>query len=611
MLTKSFSQQDNKWRKALIRIKNYEIRNADSIIRLINDPNKRALLLNQINYIEQKQINPPSLDQFETKTSFDKVLIFLTKGDITISNEIPNYSKTFEAYQKALDIALSNSDSLLICFTTRKIIELLYNNRKAKHLFFKYFNIYEKYYIDYSEKATLEFYKATINASIHQREYINDYKKAIVIAKKSKNRFIEGKLYQLLGVNFNYFLKEKDSAEFYYKKANKIFKGAFFQFTQEPIFAINTNLGILYSENNQPDLAFSHFQKAKKHTFPKKNYLNLSKLSSCLFNHYRRIKNYDSAFYYNKQFRIYNDSLKEYQNAIALNKIEIKYETAEKEKENILLKTSLEREEREQQILWISSISLLILGSSIGLLVYKNTKRKQRIAEQEREIQIQKTEKLLKDQELAGIDAMLAGQEKERQRLANDLHDNLGSTLVTLKLHFNHLQNNLDNPKANNLEELYTKTDNLLDEAYQKVRTMAHEKNSGVMANQGLLPAIKNLAKKASNGDGLKIEVQDYGLEERLDNTLEIAIFRMIQELITNIIKHANAKEVHISLTNHDSLLNIIVEDDGKGFNPQVLHKKEGMGLKNIEKRVEHLEGTFEIDTTPGKGTNTIINIPI
>jgi len=206
---------------------------------------------------------------------------------------------------------------------------------------------------------------------------------------------------------------------------------------------------------------------------------------------------------------------------------------------------------------------------------------------------------------------MISGQEKERQRLANDLHDNLGSTLATVKLHFEHLKNNRDNPKIENREELYSKTNNLLDEAYQKVRTIAHEKNSGVMAKQGLLPAIKNLAKKASNGNGLQIEVQDYGLDERLDNALEISIFRMIQELITNAIKHAEASEINISLTNHDSLLNIIVEDNGKGFDAKVLPEKDGMGLKSIEKRIEHMEGTFEIDSSLGKGTNIIINIPI
>ncbi|MGY3792843.1 sensor histidine kinase [Aquimarina sp. 433] len=318
-------------------------------------------------------------------------------------------------------------------------------------------------------------------------------------------------------------------------------------------------------------------------------------------------KKFDSAY------QFLNESLKiEYELGYKNNTLESSILTVQNQTDKLKIdKIELNNKRQNNQNIAIGLGGSLFLGSIIAILVYRNTKRKQRIAEQQREIEIQKTEKLLKEQELTAIDAMISGQEKERQRLANDLHDNLGSTLATVKLHFDHLKNNRNNPNIENVEELYSKTNNLLDEAYQKVRTIAHEKNSGVMANQGLLPAIKKLAAKASNGDQLQIEVQDYGLEERLDNSLEISIFRMIQELITNTIKHANASEINISLTNHDSLLNIIVEDNGKGFNAKVLPEKDGMGLKSIEKRIEHLEGTFEIDSTVGKGTNIIINIPI
>ncbi|WP_299315788.1 sensor histidine kinase [uncultured Aquimarina sp.] len=368
-------------------------------------------------------------------------------------------------------------------------------------------------------------------------------------------------------------------------------------------------------------LAHLHYSKGSQFTEKASQYIDTSdSLKSHIY-----IQKYKSLNYYglNEYKKAYDlllqseklkDSLEYQENTSKNSKLEIQLQTLEKEKKIVqLLNTNLKSEaKRIKNRNWlIGSSSALILGLLITILLYKNTKRKQHIAEQEREIEIQKTEKLLKEQELTAIDAMISGQEKERQRLANDLHDNLGSTLATVKLHFDHLKNNRNNPKVGNIEELYSKTNNLLDEAYEKVRTIAHEKNSGVMAKQGLLPAIKNLTKKASNGNALQIEVQDYGLNERLDNTLEISIFRMIQELITNIIKHANASEINISLTNHDSLLNIIVEDNGKGFDAKILPEKDGMGLKSIEKRIEYLEGTFEIDSTLGKGTNIIINIPI
>ena len=141
---------------------------------------------------------------------------------------------------------------------------------------------------------------------------------------------------------------------------------------------------------------------------------------------------------------------------------------------------------------------------------------------------------------------------------------------------------------------------------------MAHNKNSGVMSNQGLLPAIKKMAKSISESNALQVTVEDFGLGERMENSLELSIFRMIQELVANAIKHADATKVNIQLTQHEDNLNIIVEDNGKGFNRSKLDNgNSGMGLTNIEKKVEHLEGNFTVDSMLGKGTSILIDIPV
>ncbi|PHS64888.1 MAG: hypothetical protein COB12_07375 [Flavobacterium sp.] len=258
-------------------------------------------------------------------------------------------------------------------------------------------------------------------------------------------------------------------------------------------------------------------------------------------------------------------------------------------------------------------ITLVLGGSLLGFLIIafmvrKNNKRKRQIIEKERVIEKQKLEKLLKDQELNTINAMIEGQEKERQRLANELHDSVGATLSAARLQFEHLQKHVDTLK--NKDELFTKTSKLLEEAYQEIRSMAHAKNSGVIAKFGLLPAIEKLAKNISVSK-LNIKVEDFGLNERIDNTLEITIFRIIQELVTNIIKHSKATQASISLTQYNNNLNIIIEDNGVGFDSKNNSNKDGMGLSSIEKRIENLEGNFEIDSTSGKGTNILIDIPI
>ena len=290
-------------------------------------------------------------------------------------------------------------------------------------------------------------------------------------------------------------------------------------------------------------------------------------------------------------------------NSLQISSLEVELDTAKKEKQ-ILVEQEQKRKNRNLAFLLGGG---LLLVSFIAILVYKNTKRKQRIAEQEREIEIQKTEKLLKEQELNAIDAMLEGQEKERQRLASDLHDSAGATLAAAKMQFSHL--NKSNT-SEDLKEYFTKTEALLDQAYSEVRSMAHLKNSGVIAKQGLLPAIEKLAKQASTHN-LKMYVHDFGLTQRLDNTLEITIFRVVQEFVTNIIKHSQATEANISITQHEDSINIIVEDDGKGFNVKDINSEHGMGLSSIERRVEYLEGTLEVDSSLNNGTTISIDIPL
>jgi hypothetical protein len=251
-----------------------------------------------------------------------------------------------------------------------------------------------------------------------------------------------------------------------------------------------------------------------------------------------------------------------------------------------------------------------LLGGIIGILFLKNSKRKRKLAEKDQEIQTQRNLALLKEQELTTVNAMVDGQEKERKQIAEDLHDNLGSILATLKLHFENLKMNHDK-KIIRQDTLFDKTESLIDQAYLKVRSIAHAKNAGVIADQGLLIAVKMMAEKISSADKIKIEVIDFGLYKRLDNSLEISLFRTIQELITNVIKHAEATHITLNIYLFDTALNIIIEDDGKGFVPSKVDFKKGMGISSIKTRIKFLKGTFEIDSTLGKGTSVIINIPI
>ncbi len=398
--------------------------------------------------------------------------------------------------------------------------------------------------------------------------------------------------------------KKFDSARLYLNNALQLLKQDN-KTDHEELFYVYNNIGNSYLKESKYDKAIIYFTRAdsiviKTYSLNKKRLLYENLVQA-----YAGLKKYDSTYAFMKKL----DSIKEQLNITKqntlINDVKEKYDNEKLRSENL----ALDLKRTTNRNLLFAALGMLILGSIIFSLIQKNTKRKQRIAEQEREIEIQKTEKVLKEQELNTIDAMLVGQEKERKKLAEDLHDSVGATLAAAKLQFNHLSQHRD--KLDTMDELFSKTSILLDDAYAEIRDMAHLKNSGVIAKNGLLPALQKLAKNASSAHGLQVIVENFGLEQRLESTKEITIFRIVQELITNIIKHAEATEASVSLTPHEDELSIIIEDNGKGFIPRMIIDKSGMGLASIERRVEHIDGTMEIDSTPGNGTTILIDIPL
>jgi hypothetical protein len=530
------------------------------------------------------------------------ILSLIQAGDIAIKTE-NDITIAFEAYRNAFEKAVNIGDSSLDKFTLYKINNLLYTNPELSNLLNDYLKKFKGYRTTANDTAYYDYYYYTVKSLKEQKEQITYHQNTLKKIIGATIPYIKGKTKQMIGIQYEHYLKNQDSSIFYYEQALEDYKKVKGVNGKAGLFGAYNNLGVSIGQSGNYEKAISYFNQAKKYIdtdLQKKSYLYLA-----LSQAYKNANVTDSAYYYLEEHRKIVEELKDHESAIALEDIETKYQTVEKEKQILLEQAAKERNSN----IAIGLGGSLAAVSIIAFLVYKNTKRKQLIAEQERELEIRKTEKILKEQELTTIDAMLHGQEKERQRMAGDLHDSVGATLAAARLQFTHLSDNKD--KAESLDELYHKTGKLLDDAYNEVRSMAHIKNSGVLAKNGLLPAVEKLAKNASVNGKIHIDVTHFGLEERIENSLEIMVFRILQELVTNIIKHANASEVTISITQHEDSLNIIVEDNGIGFKPLAIQKKDGMGLSSIEKRIEHIEGSMEIDSTPGKGTNILIDIPL
>jgi signal transduction histidine kinase len=438
---------------------------------------------------------------------------------------------------------------------------------------------------------------ATMTVYEDPKKSITLYKKALNYNKSTDDIKLSTQIYNNIGTVFNEIIHKPDSALYYLNKAKLI--NAQLKISDEICYNyINKASSYSYLGDNKTAIDFLNKAKEVKiNDFKfKTNSIIYYNLARC----YDSIKDYENAFKSSQIYQKYNDSLKEELQSIAINDIQTKYEVK-----------SLKNKLQINYILLFIGLGLLIVSILIGMLTYKNLSKKKKIIEQEKLLETQKLETTLKEQELHEIDVMLESQEKERQRIANELHDNLGSMLTTLKHNFENLKRS-DTTTTAKENDLFAKTDSLIEEAYQEVRNIAHLKNLGVIGSEGLVIAVKKMAEKMSILEKLNINVIPHGLNERLENTIEVMLFRMIQELCTNIIKHSEATEVNIYLTQHNNdELNIIIEDNGKGFDPKNTVSNSGIGLKSIEKKVEQMNGTFTIDSIVSKGTTIIIDLPI
>ncbi len=293
--------------------------------------------------------------------------------------------------------------------------------------------------------------------------------------------------------------------------------------------------------------------------------------------------------------------------------IEKKYNFGRQTGENMALRAENElnavRLSRQRLILF-TTLGLLASSMIIGLLLLRQARHKRRaaqtIARQQARLHQERVQRLQQEAEVKAINAMMDGQEQERHRIAEALHSSLGSLLSAIKMHFHSLTDHWVPSQA----PLAEKTGRLIEEACRSNRQIAHELLPPVLMRLGLEAAIRQLAEK-TQGPDLLVETHVFGLDRRLPEKMALTIYRAVDELLNNIMKHARATRVAIQLTEHDDSLNILVEDNGRGFEYNPEQGNYGLGLTNLRSRVRHLGGSLHIDSRPGQGTTVIIDLPL
>lgn len=349
------------------------------------------------------------------------------------------------------------------------------------------------------------------------------------------------------------------------------------------------SLGNIYLELKQYPTALVYLQEAMQKARALNGNRELRRIYEGLISVYRNQQRYALALDYEDKLMGVKDSLLDIEKVRSLSILEIKYQTAEKNK--VIAESKLQIADQRARIVRKNIMiggtlagTALILSLSGFFYFYKQKLQRQK-------------------QETAIWHAMVEGEEKERARIAHDLHDGIGGLLSTLKMYLGILQKRVPAIAA---IDVYRDATQLLDDTVTEVRKTAHNLMPELLLNHGLSEAVRIYCNAIQGDEGLKIDFQYYGFIGKLNSGFQLSLYRIIQELVQNILKHANASLALVQLSQHNEFLDITVEDNGVGM-PEEKIKHGGIGLQSIKRRVSELQGNFHISSTPGNGTTIYI----
>ena len=307
----------------------------------------------------------------------------------------------------------------------------------------------------------------------------------------------------------------------------------------------------------------------------------------------------NESFIHLKEYVAINDSLQGRNNRKIVNELEIKYQTQRKEAQLLAQEKTIWQKNALNYILIASAVTLLL----ISLLSYRTYRQKQKI-------QQQRISELETQQQLTATEAVLKGEAQERTRLARDLHDGLGGMLSGIKFSMNTMKANLLMTPDN--QHVFERSVDMLDSSIQEMRRVAHNMMPEALVKFGLDTALKDFCNDITQSGALKVNYQSIGMTGiSIDQTTAITIYRIVQELVSNSIRHAAATTAIVQLTRTDGQLAVTVEDDGKGFDTGLLQHAKGIGWSNIQNRVDFLKAKLDVKAAEGHGTSVLIEINI
>lgn len=541
---------------------------------------------------------------FSKKSNFKKIISLCYNQAGTIAADENQFEKALKWYLLAFDIAEKynlheNKSRVLINLGNlsarqKDTLKALEYYRQDIENALKY-NLNNELIGGYTNTAILY-------APNNKTKAANYYNKALSIAKKNRNVYAEYNLH--INLSELYVRCKHDGAlkEVYYhlQQAKSIQ-----QQLHDPslLFFLNFNFGGYYKRKAEFPTAIDYYKKAlstiNKNT-PSNQVLNLY---HTLSDAYALNNDYKNALLIKEQQNKLSEAVFTIKKNKAFNEIQTRHEVDKKNLKIQLLTKDKIIQSRRKQILLISC-GIIIGFLLIFLFFYKQRVKTQKIiAENENKIHIQEVARLENEKELKRVLGVVEGQDQERNRLAQDIHDGIGGTLAGIKLELSQVNSTLKNSK---IDEIIIK----MQTAFNNLRLISHDLSVNSLKEKEfdfLLDKLKEEYKSRGEFDTEIIIFPENAMNVVSHNT-RYQLYRVIQELFANTSKHAGAGKVVLSCTVFEEQVNVIFEDNGCGFDPS---REPGIGLRNIRERLSIIEGTLVIESTQGKGTTIIIDIPI
>ena len=513
-----------------------------------------------------------------------------------------NSLEAIEIYQELIDLSVERNDESEALFPYNNI-GLLYESMNNREKAYQNYKRAHQIALKYDDLYNVNLTAGNLANTLTNQGILDSASHYAMICKQvaEANNFRTSKAYaDFLFANIYEKKGQLDSAVIFAETSLQAFDSLNFA-----SLYINSamSLGGIYIKLNKFDQAISMAKDLLAKSEKVDHIVGQKEAYNILMKGYEQVGDAKNAYQNAIAYQTFTDSVSNKQKAESIHELELKYETARKDSE--IANQTLE-------IVRQAKIRSYLIGGLVGigllsLLFLNHFRNRQKIIKNELELKQKKIDNLEQAQKMLAMDLVLQGQEEERKRIAKDLHDGLGGLLATARLQLRQISSSRH--QTHNGKDVL-QAEQIIESAYSEVRRIAHDMMPSALENLGFRYAVEDLADKINSTNQLQVLVQFFVQDLNIANSLEIALYRIVQEALNNSIKHAQAKQAIIQVSEQTHHIHLTIEDDGIGFNQGEMQNSQSLGLKNIESRVKYLNGTMSLETKPGQGVSYDILIP-